>query len=368
MNASNIDSKPRVAKETKNKIKVDFERTPLKDRLKAKFLTMSFLTKVIWLIFRLVLLIGVSYVVIMPFIKMVTRSFMDVQDFLDPTVWYIPKHYTLDIYKAIITDLRYFEAFLNTFLLSSVCAILQTFFCCLIAYGLAKFKFKGNKFIFLAVVFTMVVPHGVIGSALEQWAGEFDIFGIFKLLGGGGITIFGHHIDVPRILPETWENFTKQGIFIKNTFWPFIIISVTGLAFKNGLYIFLLRQFFRGVPDELEESAYIDGSNTFRTFLQIILPLSVPMMITVFLFAFSWQWTDSFYIGKFSGINGLWTMNSVASTNIPSSLTVPTQVEGNYKEAVGGAAGVLIILPLVLLYLFGQRYIVQGIERSGITG
>ena len=69
---------------------------------------------------------------------------------------------------------------------------------------------------------------------------------------------------------------------ICNTYFPLIVLSLGGLAFKNGLYIFLLRQFFRGIPDELEESAYMDGSGPIRTFLQIILPLSIPMMITVF--------------------------------------------------------------------------------------
>lgn len=368
MNASNIDNKPRVAKETKNKIKVEFERTPLKDRLKARFATMSFVKKVVWFIFRLVLLVGVSYVVLMPFIQMVTRSFMDAQDFLDPTVWYVPKHYTLDTYKAIITDLNYFEAFFNTFLLSSMCAILQTFFCCLIAYGLAKFKFKGNKLIFLAVIFTMVVPHEVLRSTMDEHFREFDIFGIFQLLGGGGITIFGHNIPVAiDIFPDSWSKvFTANGIYLRNTFWPLILLSLTGLAFKNGLYIFLLRQFFRGVPDELEESAYIDGSNTFRTFLQIILPLSVPMMITVFMFAFSWQWTDDFYTEVFFSNQKVLLMPDVIG--MPSSLNIPTGAETNYNEAVYGTSGILIIIPLVILYLFGQRYIVQGIERSGITG
>ena len=85
------------------------------------------------------------------------------------------------------------------------------------------------------------------------------------------------------------------------TFTPDVLMSLGGLAFKNGLYIYLMRQFFKGVPDELEESAYVDGSGVFRTFFTIILPISVPMMITVFLFAFSWQWNDDFYTTLFFG-------------------------------------------------------------------
>ena len=78
-----------------------------------------------------------------------------------------------------------------------------------------------------------------------------------------------------------------------------MLLSLGGLAFKNGLYIFLLRQFFRGIPDELEESSYVDGYGVFKTFFHIILPLSVPMLITVFILSFSWQWTDIFYINSF---------------------------------------------------------------------
>ncbi len=159
MNAQNIDNTPKIKKESKNKIRVEFERAPLKERLKARFGTTTFLWKVLWFIFRLILLIGISYVVLMPFIQMILRSFMAPEDFVDATVWYIPKHFTLDIYKAIIKDLHYFKAFANTFALSFSCAVVQMFICCLIGYGFAKFKFKGNKILFMAVLFSMIVPH-----------------------------------------------------------------------------------------------------------------------------------------------------------------------------------------------------------------
>ena len=80
-----------------------------------------------------------------------------------------------------------------------------------------------------------------------------------------------------------------------------------------------MRQFFHGVPDELEESAYVDGSGTFRTFFQIILPLSIPMMITIFLFSFSWQWTDKFYTELFfSSSGGIGLMNDLIKSAPPA--------------------------------------------------
>jgi len=158
---------------------------------------------------------------------------------------------------------------------------------------------------------------------------------------------------------------TEAGINLCNTYAPLYLLSLCGLAFKNGLYIFLLRQFFRGIPDELEESAYMDGSGTFRTFLQIILPLSVPMMITVFLFSFCWQWTDDFYSGLLLGSSAKGLLVNII--DIPSSLKLDFEAVELYNSAIRNTCGLLIILPLVILYAFCQRFLVQGIEHSGIA-
>ncbi|MBQ2767679.1 MAG: carbohydrate ABC transporter permease [Clostridia bacterium] len=352
MDAQNMQKAPTVMKESKNKIRVEFERTPLKERLKAKFISTFFLQKFVWFIFRLVLLIGISYVILFPFFSKISGSFMAPEDFVDVTVRLIPKHFTLDTYKAIVNDLGYWDAFINTFLLSLSTALIQTFVCCLIAYGLAKFKFKGNGIVFLAVILTMIVPHETLRLSLFMEFRYFDILGIFKLLGGGVI-------ESLNVLPFTDINLT-------NTFWPLIVLSIGGLGFKNGLYIFMLRQFFRGVPDELEESAYIDGSGTLRTFIQIILPLSIPMMITVFLFAFSWQWTDDFYTTLFFTTQKTTLMPDIIS--IPKSLQTNYAGQNLYYSAIRNTCGLMIIFPLIIMYLFGQRYLIQGIERSGITG
>ena len=369
MNAQNIDKKPQVQKETKKKIRVEFDRTPLKERLKAKFLSLFFLKKVIWFIFRLVLLIGISYIVLFPFFTKIAGSFMAPEDFVDVTVRLIPKNFTLDIYKAIWTELNYLEAFTNTLILSAVTALIQTFVCCLIAYGLAKFKFKGNKFVFMAVIFSLVVPHQTLQLSLFMNFRYFDILGIFQFLGGGGINLFGKTITNEFLsginLFEGSKVFTSNGIVLTNTDWPLIILSLTGLAFKNGLYIFMLRQFFRGVPDELEESAYIDGSGIIRTFLTIILPLSIPMMITVFLFAFSWQWTDDFYTTLFYTTGKKLLMPKIIK--VPSTLETDYAGQNLYYAAIRNTCGIMIIAPLIVLYLFCQKYLVQGIERSGLT-
>lgn len=368
MNSQNVESRPKVMKESKNRIKVDFERSPLIERLKAKFIRMSFLANVIWYIFRLVLLIGIAYIVLYPFYTKIAGSFMGPNDFVNVTVRLIPTKVTFDMYKAIFLELNYTQAFLNTLLLAGTTALLQTFICCFIAYGLAKFKFKGNMLIMLLVVLTMVVPHQTLQFSLFMNFRYFDIFGIFGFLGGGGITVFGKTFleGFINLAPKDSTFWTSTGLNMTNTIWPLIVLSITGLGFKNGLYIFMLRQFFRGVPDELEESAYIDGSGTIRTFINIILPLSVPMMITVFLFAFSWQWTDDFYTRLFFTTTKTVLMPGVV--NIPQSLVTNYAGQNLYYSAIRNTCGLMIIAPLVVLYLFCQRFLIQGIERSGITG
>ncbi len=353
MDANNVKSAPVVTKDTKNKIRVDYEgKTSAWERFKLKVFSMYFLKNVVVRICTYVLLVGIAYIIIFPFISKLASSIMCREDFVDATVLLISKNPTLDTYKAIITDNDYFLAMLNTFVLSGSTALLQTFITCLIAYGFAKFNFRGNKILFLFVILTMVVPHSTLQLAMFMKFRYFDIYGLFKLLGGGTF-------EWIEILPFTELN-------LVNSYWPFIILSATGLAFKNGLYIFMLRQFFRGVPDELEESAYIDGAGTLRTFVQIILPLSVPMLITVFMFAFSWQWTDNYYVNVFFTTTGPYTMRDIIS--VPSSLDTQYAGQNMYVAAINNTAGILILLPLILIYSFAQKYLVQGIERSGIVG
>ena len=362
---TNMQNTPRITKESKNKIRVEFDRTPLKERMKAKFLNLYFFQKVAWMIFRLVLLVGISYVVLFPFISKIAGSFMAPEDFVDVTVRLIPKHFTLDIYKGVLFELDYWEAFRNTFMISFFGALIQTFVCCLIGYGLAKFRFKGNSLVMMLVILTMIVPHGTLQLSMFMGFRYFDVLGILSFLSGGASIGF---------MPESFNemlagiqilNLPDHGLALTNTYAPLMILSATGLAFKNGLYIFMLRQFFTGVPDALEESAYIDGSGVFRTFFTIILPLSIPMMVTVFLFAFCWQWTDDFYTELFFTTSKITLMPDIVE--IPTSLKTDYAGQNMYYTAIRNTCGICIIMPLVILYCFGQNFLVQGIERSGLT-
>jgi len=334
---------------TRNKKpRVEFERTPLLERLKLKLLSARFAQQVVWVLFRFILLLGISYVILFPFFVKISASFMSPADYTDVTVKLIPKYPTLDTYKAIISENQYFKAMFNTAVLSLLCAVVQTCICSIVGYGFAKFKFKGRGILFMCVMLTMIVPHETLMLSMFMKFRYFDVFGIY----GGLNTLFG---------------FAKENyINLINSYWPLAVLSFGGLAFKNGLYIFMMRQFYRGVPDELEEAAYIDGSGVFKTFVRIIVPISVPMMITIFLFAFSWQWTDSFYTTLFFTKQGIYLMPNIIE--IPRSLNTNFAATALYNSGIRNACGLLILLPLLVVYLFCQRYLIQGIERSGIVG
>ena len=116
MDSQKTISAVKVTKETKNKIRVEFDRTPLLERLKTKYLSVFFLKKTIWFLFRFILMLGMSYVILFPFFSKIAGSFMSTNDFVDITVRVIPKEFNIDMYKYIILENRYFEAVLGWFL------------------------------------------------------------------------------------------------------------------------------------------------------------------------------------------------------------------------------------------------------------
>lgn len=353
-----MDSKTVVRKETKKRIRVDYEgKLSFKERMMKKLKASNTWIKAVVNVCRFILMLGVSYVILYPFIANIAGSFMTIDDIVSPTVALIPRKPTLESYRIIAVENHYLEAFTNTLFLSLTCAVIQTFVACLVGYGLSKFKFKGNGAVMITVVITMIIPHVALSSAMQMQFVNFDLFHVFA---------WNYDGPIKMIFGDT--------LHLNQSFWPLIILSATGLAFKNGLYIYLMRQFFKGVPDELEESAYVDGANTFRTFFQIIIPLSVPMMITIFLFSFSWQWSDVFY-------TRICFPTAASTTNatylMPDVVKVPVAVEkiyathpgwGLYSPMLLNTAAMMAIAPLIVLYLFCQKFLVQGIERSGLVG
>ncbi|MEG1887014.1 MAG: carbohydrate ABC transporter permease, partial [Oscillospiraceae bacterium] len=222
------------------------------------------------LVFKVLLLTGLAFVILFPFIVKISSAFMSIEDTYDNTVGFIPKNPTLDNITYIIKNTPFIKATLMTALLSLVVAVLSTVSATFVGYGLAKYRFKGNGLVMGCVLFTLLVPSATVMIPMYTRFRYFDIFGIIEMIKGspGNLT---------------------------DTFWPMIFLSITCLGFRGGLYVMIMRQIFRSIPHELAEAAAVDGVGAFRTFIQIMVPLAKPMMTVVFLFSFSWQWTDTFY-------------------------------------------------------------------------
>ncbi|MBR4072597.1 MAG: carbohydrate ABC transporter permease, partial [Clostridia bacterium] len=196
-------------------------------------------------LFRLIIIIGLAFVILYPIIIKLSTSLKPMTELYDPTVFVVPKNPTLQHFKDMISFINYPKTLGNSIFLSGLCGILQMASCVFVAYGLARFKFKGRGIVFGAVLATMVIPPQAILLPVFIQFQYFNIFSIFNFF----------------TIPD--------GINLINTYWPFVLLSITCNGFKNGLYIYLLRQYFTGVPYVLEEAAYIDGCGPYRTFFKI---------------------------------------------------------------------------------------------------
>jgi multiple sugar transport system permease protein len=145
-----------------------------------------------------------------------------------------------------------------------------------------------------------------------------------------------------------------------------ILLTLTGLGLRSGLYIFIFRQFFRGLPKEIEEAALIDGAGQFRTYLTVMMPNAVSAIITVAMFSFVWQYNDTFYSSIFmTTITFLTTKLTGLGMSYSSREAIR---DPNMIRLVVNAGVVLMIIPILSVYLLMQRYFMEGMERSGIVG
>ena len=288
-----------------------------------------------------IVLIGIIFLILFPFQKVCTM-FLSYDDLSDSTVQYIPKHFSLYTVITTIGIMDYWMTLVRTAFLSVVAAVLQTLSCTLTAYGLARFKFKGRGLVFGCVIMVLLIPPQVVMASLYMNFAHLIPLGLASLFGVGRIDI-------------------SNGIL------PFILLSATAVAFKNSLYIYMLRQFFRGLPTEIEEAGMIDGSSHMGIFFRLMLPNAVPMMVTIILFAFSWQWTDNYYSQLFLGHSD-YTVITNALIGLRSYGVNIASFTNVFRNAIIDTGIVLSILPLVIVYIFGQKFFVQGVSQSGIVG
>lgn len=294
---------------------------------------------------RYMILIGLCFVIVYPLFVKLSLSIMSLENFSDATVRYFPKTLTLNNYSKAIEHLDYLKSMGSTVLFTLGLAFVQVFSSMFIAYGLSRFKIFGNKFLLFSVILTMIVPTQAISLPLYFRFRFFDIAGIFNAILGEPLSLLNNPISL-------------------------FVITITGVGLRSGLIIFIFKQFYTGFPTELEESARIDGASSIRTFCSIIVPASLSVALTTFLFSAVWHWTDGYYSSIFIPNNNfLQKKLEMLVIAVKTSMVVADAQVDVYQASLYNNAGiVLFIAPILILYFICQRYFVEGIERSGIVG
>ena len=307
-------------------------------------------------LFRTIILIGLSFVIIFPIFQQISLAFRNPIDIQNPLVIWIPEKWSVVNFEISIKLLKYWTSLWNNIRVSTVCMIGQVFCSVLAGYALSRLKFKGSNIIFIILLMTFIIPPQAVSVSRMLYFANFDIFGIFKLIRGKTISLSGNRIIV-------------------------YIMSFMGQGINAAIFIFLFRQFFRGIPVELEESAEIDGAGIIRTFWSVMLPNARGVMVTVALFAFVWQWNDVYYTELLTLSTTKFPLLTMQLKNtaewLPSMLKlyhleslVDPEIRGNslFISLIANTSGFLMCLPLLIGYLFVQRSFVEGIERTGIVG
>lgn len=297
-------------------------------------------------IFRYLLLIAISYIILYPLFAMISYSLQSRADVLDTSVTWIPKFGTFDTYKVAFEALDYPKALLNTVLVGLVSAALEIFSCAIAAYGFARFKFKGRGLLFGIVLFTAIVPVQILVIPLFL---NYQYFG------------FGYIVNLLNLIPGVNIPYVRL-IDTPLTFW---LPSIFGVGLRSGLFIFIYRQFFMGLPKELEEASWIDGCNPLMTFFRVVIPSSGVVFLTVAIFAIIWHWNEYYQSVIF------FTNNFPLSVTL-SSIRDQALATMGYRDAFAApyvsAACLMFIAPVLIMYIFLQKKFIQSIDRVGIVG
>ncbi len=317
------------------------ERSPLisKSALESIF---SFVYK----LFRYALLIGISYIAIFPIIRMISTSLTTAEDYYSGNHGFIPPLPTFENYKNVQSYFSYFKHAKVTLAITFTSTLVSVFICSLIGYGLGRYKFKGNGLVYAAVLFTIIMPIQTAQIPLTYYYRWFDIFGIGKLIG-----LFTGKEFTVNLLPNLGS---------------FLVPALFGVGLKSGIFIFLFRQFFAGMPRDLEEAAKLDGCNPFKIYWKVMLPNIIPVLVTTLLLSVIYYWNDSLV----SGMSNL-KMGTPIMVEVERLITLQQgahHVSAMAMQVEYYSVLVMAVMPLVVVFICCQKFFVECMDRSGSKG
>ena len=254
---------------------------------------------------------------ISPLVFVVLTSFKTAREAVQTPPTWIPDPFTTQAYERILTasDTPVFRWFLNSMIAATANAALVVLTSALAAYALARLEFRGKKIVFGLIVSTLFVPPVIL------------------------------------VVP----NYEIVG----RLYWLDTLIAIIVPTAAGAFGVFFLRQFFMGLPLELEESAFLDGANRWQVFSKIVLPLSKPALATLALLSFLTNWNDFLW--------PVYVLFSPENQTLQAGLsTLQSANSVRYDLLMAGA--VVASVPVLLLYLLAQRFVIEGVSRSGVKG
>ena len=320
----------------------NFHRYTAKEKKHYRYLFWHRIAGYVWPFFRAVIIFGLSFVILYPILYMISTSIRPQAEMNDPSVMWIPKTIQFSNFVEVWNAIDYPSTLWNTLVLNIVSSVLQVGTCALTGYGFARFKFKGKNFFFALVLLQIIVPVQIILIPQYSQFRYFDIFGLFNALMGDSINLVGTNLSM--YIPALMCN-----------------------GIRAGLFIYLFRQFFRGLPKELEDAAYLDGCGPFKTFISVMIPNAASSFLTVFIFSIVWYWND-YYVSSmyFNDPNTISLKIDGISNIISMYLTGEVGMASDYIVWME-AACLLAITPIVIMYIFLQKYFTEGIARAGLA-
>ena len=283
------------------------------------------------------LLICISYIYLLPILRMISYMFISRADLLDPAVDWIPRSISTRNIRIAFNVLNIPETLINSIWFSGLLAGAQTFVSALTGYAFARFNFRFKKVLFVLLLATFIMPVPLVLIP------RLIMFVQFQNI--AGLTVIGTPI------PQT-------------------LMALMGQGVNSTILILIFYSFLKLIPYSLDEAAMIDGASTWQIFWHIIIKMSLTTILVVFLFSFVWNWNETYQTSMFlrTGVSLLPHRLTLFETLFYGAVAGTEARDALINEAYRMSATFVTIAPLLILYAFVQRQFISGIENTGITG
>lgn len=282
------------------------------------------------------LLLTIGFIYLYPLFYMLSTSLKSLDDLLDTSVKWLPTSFYLKNYTQAFQVMDIKNSLLGSILISLIPTLLQVISTGITGYGFARFQFPFKKIFMFLMIFSFIVPPQIVMMP------TYVLFSDLNLLG---------------------------------SLYSFIIPALFGQGMKSTIFILIFYQFFKQTPKSLYEAAEVDGANEWTSFFKIALPMAVPAIIIVFLFSFVWYWNETYLVNLYLGNGGgnrkwvtMLTQLQQFKSNYESIYPVTEGGTNKLNEGITMAGTMITLIPLLITYFFLQKYFVESIDKSGITG